>query len=100
MLKTSPPVILRLPCLTSEVGGLIRSEETVLSLLSGLAPPLRFPVGPVIERLPMPGTVTIEVPSGILPLGAMASEPLLPTQNLVLRGTSSSQSVVGAINAV
>ena len=78
----------------------MRSETTVLSLLCGLAPPLRFPVGPVTERSPMPGTVTTEVPSGILPLGAMASEPLLPTQNRVLRGTSSGRSVAGAINAV
>ena len=37
----------------------MRSEATVLSLLSGLAPPL--PVGPVTERLPMPGAATIEV---------------------------------------
>ena len=59
----------------------MRSEATVLSLLSGLAPPL--PVGPVTERLPMPGTVTTEVPSGILPPGGMASGPLLPTQDLV-----------------
>ena len=76
----------------------MRSEATVLSLLSGLAPPL--PVGPVTERLPMPGTATTEVPSGILPPGGMASEPLLPTQNLVLRGTSSGRSDAGAINAV
>ena len=77
----------------------MRSEVTVLSLLSGLAPPL--PVGPVTERLPMPGTATTEVPSGILPPGGMASEPLLPTQNLVLRGTSSTgRSDTGAIIAV
>ena len=77
----------------------MRSEAAVLILLSGLAPPL--PVGPVTERLPMPGAVTNDVPSGILPPGGMASEPLLPTQNLVLRGTSSSgRSDTGAINAV
>ena len=58
------------------------SEVTVWVRLSDLAPPL--PVGPVTERLPMPGIVTTEVPSGILPPGGMASEPLLPTQNLVL----------------
>ena len=76
----------------------MRSEATVWNLLSDLAPPL--PVGQVTERLPLPGTVTTEVPSGILPLEALASEPLLPTQNLVLRGASSGQSVAGAINAV
>ena len=75
------------------------SEAAVLILLSDLAPPL--PVGPVTERLPMPGAVTNEVPSGILPPGGMASEPLLPTQNIVLRGASSSgRSDTGAINAV
>ena len=68
------------------------SEATELSLISGLAPPLL--VGPVTERLPMPGDVTTEVPSGILPPGGMASEPLLPTQNLVLRGASSSAGVI------
>ena len=75
------------------------SEAAVLILLSNLAPPL--PVGPVTERLPMPGTITTEVPSGILPPGGIASEPLLPTQNLVLRGTSSSgRSDAVAINAL
>ena len=47
----------------------MRSEATELSLISGLAPPL--PEGPVTERLPMPGVVTTEVPSGILPPGGI-----------------------------
>jgi len=70
-----------------------------MSRLSDLAPSLSSPVGPVTERLPMPGTVTLVLPLRTSLPGAMVSEPLLPTQNLVLQKSSSGRNVAGVINA-
>ena len=99
-IKASSPGFLWASPLASEVGGLIRSEAIWYCCVSDLAPLLPTPVGLVTERLALPGAATMRSPSGILPLGAAASEPLLPTQNLVLRGASSGRNVVGVINAV